>query len=68
MTKSGRVRIRWHKGHEAYSLWDPAIGWVDKFGRASDDYHCVSREVAVMRRRDLNQHREQLEASRLVSR
>lgn len=60
------VRIRWHKGHEAYSLWDPDIGWVDKFGRASDGYWCVSREVAVMRRRDLNQYRKDLAATRLV--
>jgi hypothetical protein len=57
------VRIRWHEGHRAYSLWDPDTGWVDKFGRASDSYYCETREVAVMRRRDLNQYRRDLAAS-----
>lgn len=60
------IRIRWNEKHSAYGLWDPEIGWVDKFGRASDDYHAETREVAVMRRRDLNQWRKDLEASRLV--
>ena len=59
------VRIRWNERHQAYSLWDPDIGWVDKFGRASDSYHCVNREVAVMRRRDLNQYRKDLAASKV---
>ena len=60
---SANVRIRWNKRHNAYSLWDPSTGWVDKFGRASDTYYCDSREVAVMRRRDLNQYRKDLAAS-----
>lgn len=60
-----RVRIRWHEGHKAYSLWCPATGWVDKFGRASDSYYCETREVAVMRRRDLNQYRRDAIDSRL---
>ena len=30
--------------------------YVDKYGRPDPDYWCVSRAVAVMRRRDLNEY------------
>lgn len=40
-----------------FGLWDtPERVYVDKFGRPDPDYYAVSREVAVMRRRDLNEY------------
>jgi hypothetical protein len=52
------IRIRFNPDHEAYSLWDTERScYVNKWGDPDSDYHCVSRDVAVMRRRDLNEYR-----------
>jgi len=61
------VRIRFNPKHNHYGLWDPETGWVDKHGRASDDYYAETREVAIMRRRDLNQWRKEVAARRNVT-
>lgn len=38
-----------------YGLWDTVEHrWVNKWGQASEEYWACCRDVAVMRRRDLN--------------
>ncbi len=42
-----------------YGLWDTVKHcWVDRFGDPSEDYWAYNRDVAVMRRRDLNHYVE----------
>lgn len=40
-----------------YGLWDTVEHvYVNKWGQPDSEYWCISREVAVMRRRDLNHY------------
>ena len=62
---TGRYRIRrmpfvtpeYDAVSSPYGLWDTRERvYVNKYGYPDTDYWCVSRAVAVMRRRDLNEY------------